>query len=632
MSPPFVNTAKNFRAGNIAAYVHSWAQLSSDPWIVDTVQGVTIPLEQEPFQEGIPFPYRLSEWERVAMDGEVAKLLKKGVIERVCPVQGEVISNVFLRPKANGEFRLILDLSEMNKAVEYEHFKMTSLQTAIQLMRPNCWMGSIDLKDAYYSVLVRPEHRKFLRFLWRDQLFQFLGMPNGLACAPRVFTKLLKPVFAELREEGVECFPYIDDSLVVADSPGVCKEGLDKLSQRLDSLGLVVHQEKSVFVPSQELVFLGFRLDSRTMTVSLPEDKVEKFGRAAQDLLGDANPKIRQVAGLIGLMVAYSSAVEYGGAHMKWLEWDKNKALEREKGSFEGRMQISPRAREEIFWWLENLGRERLIRLDSPSVELRTDASLEGWGAHKGSLATGGRWKQAEAEAHINVLELKAILFGLQSLCQEEGQHIRVLTDNTTALAYVKNMGGVRSEQCNEVAKDIWEWCELRGNWVTIAHIPGVHNTLADFKSRNFADNLEWQLSDKIFDKICKCFGVPEVDLFASRLTNKVETYVSFRPDPKAWRIDAFTFKWTGNLFFIFPPFSMIGRVLQKVEVDETRAILVVPTWPAQVWFATLKRLSGRRLLFRKKKGNLYNVGRPENRDLLENCPLGAYLLSVESC
>ena len=63
-------------------------------------------------------------------------------------------------------------------------------------------MASTDLKDAYYTVPVEKEHRKFLRFEWEGQLWQFNCMPNGLALAPRKFTKRMKPVFTTLRERG----------------------------------------------------------------------------------------------------------------------------------------------------------------------------------------------------------------------------------------------------------------------------------------------------------------------------------------------------------------------------------------------------------------------------------------------
>jgi hypothetical protein len=72
-------------------------------------------------------------------------------------------------------------------------------------------MASIDLKDAYYSVNICNEHRKYLRFIWRGQLFQFTACPNGLASAPRLFTKLLKPAYSHLRSQGLVSVAYIDD-------------------------------------------------------------------------------------------------------------------------------------------------------------------------------------------------------------------------------------------------------------------------------------------------------------------------------------------------------------------------------------------------------------------------------------
>ena len=621
-----MNNAYNFRAGNIARFVQRWTAVSNDPWVLSTVTGASIPLVQEPIQFFPPFPYRLSQQETVAMTAEVAGMVEKGIVEEASWELGQFVSNVFLRQKANGEFRVILDLTHLNKSVEYEHFKMTSLQTAIDMLRPDCWMGSVDLKDAYYSVPIAEGFRKYLRFFWGGKLYQFVGMPNGLSSAPRLFTKLLAPVYAELRELGHECFPYIDDSFVVADSQVECVESLSALCGMLDSLGFVVHEKKSALEPAKQINFLGFELDSEALTVGLPQEKREKFERAALDVLDKDQLSIREVAGLVGLMVAYSPAVEYAAAHIKRLEIDKNKALEQSRGNFEGMMKISEESEVDILWWLVHLKNRRKVKLGSPDFEIFTDASLEGWGAHRGDLSTGGRWTTLEAEDHINVLELQAILFGLKSLCKEDGVHIRVMTDNTTALAYVKHLGGVKSLRCNQIARKIWDWCEDKGVWITIAHIPGILNTLADFKSRHFVDNTEWELNPKIFKRICLLFGKPEVDLFASRLNKKVDLFVSWNPDPDAWRIDAFTFKWTDKLFYVFPPFSLVARVLQKVQTDGASAIVVVPWWPCQPWFGRLKRLTRRRIYLRRKKDNLQNKGRPTNRDVVQDCPLVACL------
>ena len=75
-------------------------------------------------------------------------------------------------------------------------------------------MGSVDLRHAYYSINVAQEHRKFLRFAWNNRVNQYTSCPQGLASAPRLFTKLLKPVFATLRRLGHACVGYIDDTLL----------------------------------------------------------------------------------------------------------------------------------------------------------------------------------------------------------------------------------------------------------------------------------------------------------------------------------------------------------------------------------------------------------------------------------
>ena len=130
--------------------------------------------------------------------------------------------------------------------------------------------------------------------------------------------------------------------------------------------------------------------------------------------------------------------------------------------------------------------------------------------------------------------------FGLKSLCDVRGKTVKVFTDNMTAVAYVRRQGVVKSLDCNAIAQVIWSWCEVKGIWLRVAHIPGVENKLADFKSRNFADNVEWTLSDKIYTKVEQIFGSLEVDLFATRLNAKVAKYVSWKPDPDAFAIDAF--------------------------------------------------------------------------------------------
>ena len=133
---------------------------------------------------------------------EIDKLLSKGLPQVSSSEEGEFISSVFVRPKPDGTFRVILNLQCFNEFVQYYHFKMDTLESAIRLMKPGCFMASIDLKDAYYSGPVAEEDQKYLKFIFNGTLYKYACLPNGLSSAPRIFTKLLKPVYASLRTQG----------------------------------------------------------------------------------------------------------------------------------------------------------------------------------------------------------------------------------------------------------------------------------------------------------------------------------------------------------------------------------------------------------------------------------------------
>ena len=89
---------------------------------------------------------------------------------------------------------------------------MDTLQSTLKLVTPDCYMATVDLKDAYYSVPVAQEHCKYLRFIWRSKLYQYTCFPNGISSATRLFTKLMEPCYAHLRCQGHIVSGYIDDT------------------------------------------------------------------------------------------------------------------------------------------------------------------------------------------------------------------------------------------------------------------------------------------------------------------------------------------------------------------------------------------------------------------------------------
>lgn len=74
-----------------------------------------------------------------------------------------------------------------------------------------------------YPIPIWKNHQKYLQFLWKDTLLEFTCLPFGLASAPLVLTKILRPVIALLRKHGVQLIISLDDILIMAESVEIAK-------------------------------------------------------------------------------------------------------------------------------------------------------------------------------------------------------------------------------------------------------------------------------------------------------------------------------------------------------------------------------------------------------------------------
>ena len=131
-----------------------------------------------------------------------------------------------------------------------------------------------------------------------------------------------------------------------------------------------------------------------------------------------------------------------------------------------------------------------------------------------------------------------------------------------------------------------------RNIWMSAEHVAGKCNVAADRQSREINTNTEWMLNPTLLNKsLGKLQAHPEVDMFASRLDKQFPRYISFRPDPGAYLVDAFSAQWNELNGYYFPPFSVIPKVLQKLEQDKATGAVVIPRWPTQVWYSMAMRM-----------------------------------------
>ena len=132
--------SENFKAGQIRFHLPQWQQLTIDRDVLKMVEGVDIDFTELPIQEKTPPSHQFSKEQTKAIASEVTELLNKGVIKKTAHSKNEYVSPVFVRPKKDNKWRMILNLKQLNKNVEYHHFKMETLRNALALVTPN-WVG-----------------------------------------------------------------------------------------------------------------------------------------------------------------------------------------------------------------------------------------------------------------------------------------------------------------------------------------------------------------------------------------------------------------------------------------------------------------------------------------------------------
>lgn len=622
-------------AGRLKHYLWFWKTLTDDHNILQTVRGLKLDFidAEIPVQERVPSQMGFNLAEAQAIKTEISRLCNKGVVKPCRHEPGQYINTIFTRPKKDGSHRMILNLKPLNQHILYKKFKMDTLKTVLQLVQRDCFMASIDIADAYYTVPIHTAYQKYLKFQWQGMLYQYTALPNGYSDAPRVFTKLLKPVFAQLRRLGHVVVGYIDDIYLQGNTELECHKAVKTATELLENCGFVIHQEKSCFVPAKRAVYLGFEINSAEMTVSLTEDKKLKYIQSCDSLAKLDTVSIRELACVIGKIISTFPGVPFGPLHYRTLELAKIKALHMNDQKFDASVKISDDMKAELRWWSESLlDAKNVITKGSIDIEMMTDATLTNWGAKCGVSTAGGVFTPQEllrTKGNINACEMLAVFLSLQAfLFQLKGKKVLIRSDNMTTIAYIAHMGGTKSAICNSLAYEIWTWCQGHDIWLSAEHIAGIQNIHADYESRHLDDRLEWALYPEIFDKLCHKFGTPSIDLFASRINMKLGKFVSWRPEPGAYSVNAFAMSWENEYVYIFPPFSLILRCLHKVLKERTDALLIAPLWATQPWFSLMSSLLVAVPVILPKDRSLYLPNQPQKKHPLRQLRLIACKLS----
>ena len=580
----------------LQAFLPAWASVTNDRFVLSVIRnGFTIDLV-EPLPGGTlrargPSGGRTF---RAAIASEVSALLKKQAIERVRDHPRLCLSPVFVVPKRSGKVRMILNLKAINQFIQPVHFRMETLATILPLLNPDDWAVSVDLADAYHHVPISLPSRRLLGFNFAGRVYQYRALPFGLSPAPRLFTRLVSAVAAFLRERGIRVFCYLDDWLIVASNPQLLISHRDFALDLVQTLGFIINWEKSSLVPTQRPTFLGAEIDLPGQLARPSPERIGKLLAATRALRARRSAPAKTWLQLLGYMASLVDVLPDCRLHMRPLQIHLLRHYRPNVDPLSRPVPMFEQVRPHLTKWISRqfLSQGKRLRPLQPQITVTTDASLMGWGATCRDRMASGMWPGLRPLPHINQLEFRAVMLAgrhFQPLL--EGKAVLFQTDNITVASYINKQGGTHSTQLNQLAAQFWDWCHTARITPTAAYLPGQENLVADFLSRGRELPSEWTLHPQVMDRLRQVFPFLQIDLFASSLNFQLPRYCSRSRDPKAWKVDAFSFHWGGIQGYAFPPIALIPRILRKIREDRASIILIAPWWPRRPWFPELVSL-----------------------------------------
>ncbi|KAA6369513.1 MAG: putative reverse transcriptase [Streblomastix strix] len=367
---------------------------------------------------------------------------------------------------------------------------MISSQDVQFAIQQNDFLTSLDIKSAFNHITVHPSLQPYLGFQVANASYVYIGMPFGLKLAPIVFSKTLQAALAAAKEGlSSTILQYADDILIINKDKQVLLIETVTVKQRLINLGWIINNAKSEMIPKQEIRYLEWIWDTKSMTVRMPLNRQQKlFFRLSQMIQQTINRqfvRIKKVAKLIGNLQFLKFQFQLAAFHLIKLNRIKDRAA-RLRG-WESTLQLKLTILPELFWWHSMILANKPLDLLMKSIvtaTMTTDASKTGWGAvlnmNQQEILASATWKKPLSLWPSNQREARAILYALRRFRKQlmKADQLNILTDNQVAVMNIQRKAAASTLALT--IRKILEEAQKMGVVVNANHIKGIDNRKAD--------------------------------------------------------------------------------------------------------------------------------------------------------
>lgn len=413
-------------------------------------------------------------------------------------------SPIMTRPKRDSEQRrVILDLSypkgnAVNNGIAVDnHFgqdisytlpTISDFTQRLVEQGRHSFMWKADLRRAYRQLRADPLDAPLLGMRVGEEVYIDLCPPFGCRSSAAICQRMANALVYIMNKRGFYLLAYLDDFGSCYKSEKEAKDSFQAFITLTAQLGLDLAEEKSV-APTKELDWLGYRVHSNQMSVSIPPSKLSDILKDCKDWLARSKVDKKTVQAIVGRLIYLSNCVIPG-----------RKFISRILGTLRGMGErnwttLTKPFKADLLWfasYAEKANGLYLLTPTRPQFDIECDASLGGAGGNSRSHYYQWVFTDAHVKKFTTIHELEAIniLVAIRTLMPPTPStpfEIVVWTDNS-ASAWALHTGRTRDNTLAACAREIWLIASLANHTITIRHKPGKDLPLADALSRAAQD------------------------------------------------------------------------------------------------------------------------------------------------
>ena len=446
------------------------------------------------------------------------------------------------------------------------------------------------MRDAYYSIPIDKQSRCYLQFIFEGKFYQFKVLVFGLSTAPRIFTKVMKPVVTSIRAKGIFIIIHLDNILLAAPTFEECNRNTLFVIDLLESLGFRINKEKSELILSHHIPLLGFVMDSIQMSISLPMEKILSIQFMAKFLKDSLQTiPLRTLSKFIGMCSATRPAVFQAPVHYRHLQFVKNLVLQNSLNPIEAynkEVYLNEKARKDFAWWESRLQFHCSQPINfPPSSNFRCFRLWLGDLVWRGTIS-GSLVRQRDKVAYKSE-RVDGRFYWPKAICQ------------ISALPY-SHLSSNGQHNSSSLCKQNWGHYFFRSIYANPSYV-GMgrgkkHSSVSCISSRSAklnsrhsfsSDRSGFRMDVKPFNFSTSLFDLQYSEsrpvCYPSEQPSSVFCVMVPRSRSNGEKCIHSSLVRSSEL--CLSPFSQIMKCLKKIQTDKAKVLFVAPVWRSRPWF-----------------------------------------------